>query len=172
MMKIFNIERRLLLTFYLILYIFIILFGLFKFFLYEKVDDKPYTFKNIIYQFSILVIFAISNLIEGTTNLLSYKIIPPFVKICHINNKYLISYSTVFGKIIGGLIFSVLCLMDYIHEKNYGKNWKENPFQKTHVFKYGTYIFCVFIVFSFIIFAFCYRSLRVRAIAKLFYISE
>ena len=139
-----------------------------RYLFYKHLDEEAYSLKNLLYRFGIIVIFVLSNLIEGTTHLLSYKIIPSFVKICQINNKYLISYSTVIGKIIGGLIFCILCLMD----DNNDKHSKGTPFEKTHVFQKGTYIFCGLTIISFFIFCFCYKSLRVRAISKLFFISD
>ena len=167
-LKIFNIERRLLFIFYLLLYFFIIGFSACRYIFYKHLDEEAYSLKNLLYRFGIIVIFVLSNLIEGTTHLLSYKIIPSFVKICQINNKYLISYSTVFGKIIGGLIFCILCLMDDNNEKQS----EGTPFERTHVFQKGTYIFCGLTIISFFIFCFCYKSLRVRAISKLFFISD
>ena len=173
-MKSFNIERRLLFIFYLILYFFIIGFAACKLFFYRSITEEVYSLKNILYRLGIISIFVISNLIEGTTNLLSYKLIPSFVKICKINNKYLISYMTVIGKIIGGVIFSLLCLMDKYDDGNDDDydNYFNSPFEQTNIFKKGTYIFCGLTVASFFIFCLCYRSLRVRAISKLFYISD
>ena len=174
-MKSFNIERRLLLIFYLILYFYIIGFSTCKYLFFKNITEEVYTLKNILYRFGIMTIFVISNLIEGTTNLLSYKIIPSFVKICKINNKYLISYTTVIGKIIGGVIFSILCLMDNSNKNDDdydNDNYLNSPFEKTNIFKKGTYIFCGLTIISFFIFCLCYKSLRVRAISKLFYISD
>ena len=174
-MKSFNIERRLLLIFYLILYFYIIGFSTCKYLFFKNITEEVYTLKNILYRFGIMTIFVISNLIEGTTNLLSYKIIPSFVKIFKINNKYLISYTTVIGKIIGGVIFSILCLMDNSNKNDDdydNDNYLNSPFEKTNIFKKGTYIFCGLTIISFFIFCLCYKSLRVRAISKLFYISD
>jgi hypothetical protein len=167
-MKAFSIERRLLLIFYFILYIFILAFSTCKYLFLKDLETKTYSIKNILYRLGIIIIFILSNLIEGTTHLLSYKLIPSFVKICHINNKYIISYSTVIGKIIGGGIFSILCLMDKDNEYKL----EQNPFSTKNIFKKGIYIFCCFTIASFIILCFCYKSLRVRAISKLFYISD
>lgn len=143
-----------------------------KFLLLKHIDEKTYSLKNILYRFAIIIMFIISNLIEGTTHLLSNKLIPSFVKICCINNKYLISYSTVIGKTIGGIIFSMLCLMDEYNDNPDKEFQKISPFEKTNIFRKGTYIFCGFTVVSFFIFCICYKSLRVRAISKLFYISD
>ena len=172
MMKSFNIERRILLIFYLLLYFLMIGFTACKFLLLKHIDEKTYSLKNILYRFAIIIMFIISNLIEGTTHLLSNKLIPSFVKICCINNKYLISYSTVIGKTIGGIIFSMLCLMDEYNDNPDKEFQKISPFEKTNIFRKGTYIFCGFTVVSFFIFCICYKSLRVRAISKLFYISD
>jgi len=164
MMKTFNIERRLLLIFYLLLYFMMIGFSVCKYLFYNDLREDIYSFKSLSYRFILLIIFILSNLIEGTTNLLSYKIIPPFVKICHINNKYIISYSTVIGKILGGALYIVLFITE---------NRKENQiFENTNIFKQSTYIFCGFTIVSFFILCLCYRYLRVRAISKLFYISD
>ena len=115
-MKMFVIERRLLLILYLILYFFIIGFSTCIYFLYDKFDDDIYSSKNLLYCLGILVIFILGNLIESTTHLLSDKLIPSFVKICHINNRYLISYSSVIGKILGALIFCGLFIIDNINK--------------------------------------------------------
>ena len=134
-------------------------------------SNQNYSIGDIIYLFSILIIYILSNLIEGATHLLSCKIIPSFVKICHINNKYFLSYSTVIGKTIGGLIYSVLCLMDEsftIKEIDIDNN----PFSQTYIFQKDIYIFCSITIISFFILCFCYKSLRVRAISKLFYIND
>ena len=152
MLKTFNIERRLLFIFYLILYILMIVFSVCKFFFYKDISQNTYSLENLIYRSGIIIIFVISNLIEGTTHLLSYKIIPSFVKICNINNKYLISYSTVFGKILGGIIFTLLCILDpdisIKDEDQYNGNEDEaSPFGKTNIFQKGTYIFCGFTIF-------------------------
>jgi len=171
MMKTFNIERRLLLKLYLILEAFIICCSIIKLLFFNEYSNQNYSIGNIIYLFSILLIYILSNFIEGATHLLSCKIIPSFVKICHINNKYFLSYSTVIGKTIGGLIFSFLCLIDEsfsIKEIDIDTN----PFSKTYIFQKDIYIFCSITIISFLIFCFCYKSLRVRAISKLFYIND
>ena len=169
MMKAFNIERRLLLTFYFVLYIFLIICSITKFLSFEKYSKDLTSIGNISYKLSLLIIFIFSNLIEGTAHLLSYKLIPSFVKICKINNKYLLSYSTVIGKTIGGLIFCSLCLID---DKLEGRKDDNSPFSKTNVFNKSVYIFCGITIIAFFILCICYRSLRVRAISKLFYIND
>ena len=166
-MKVFVIERKLLFIFYLILYFFIIGFAAYKYYFYNNLNENIYSLKNLIYRFGIIIIFILCNLIEGTAHLLSDKLIPSFVKICHINNKYLISYSSVLGKILGASIFCGLCIMDNNEEEKKG-----NFFEKTNIFKKGIYIFCGFTLISFFVFCLCYKSLRVRAISKLFYVSD
>ena len=165
MMKTFNVERRLLLIFFAILSGLMIFFIICKIFFYQKLDNSVnniYSTENILYQAAIIIVYILSNFIEGTTHLLSNKIIPSFVKICNINNRYLISTSTVFGKILGGLIFCILCLMD-----------NGIPiFEKTHIFKYNVFIFSTLTIILFIFFVFSYKKLRVRAISKLFYIND
>ena len=161
----FNVERRLLLYFYATLFGVIIIFLICKILFYQDLDvneENVYDNKYILYRAGIIFLFFLSNLVEGTTNLLSNKIIPSFVKICHINNRYLISYSTVFGKILGGLIFCILCLMD-------GKN---TIFEDTNIFTYNIWIFSFLTIILFIFFIFSYKKLRVRAISKLFYIND
>ena len=171
MMKTFNIERRLLLKLYLILEIFIICCSIIKILFFNEYSNQNYSIGNIIYLFNILIIFILSNFIEGATHLLSCKIIPSFVKICHINNKYFLSNSTVIGKTIGGLIYSVLCLMDESFDIK-EIDIDNNPFSETYIFKKDIYIFCSITTISFLILCFCYKSLRVRAISKLFYIND
>ena len=85
-----------------------------------------------------------------------------FVKICNINNRYIISYSSVFGKILGGLIYCILSLIE-------GKN---EPFFENYIFRFNFLIFSSMTIISFIFFVSSYKKLRVRAIAKLFYISD
>ena len=166
MMKTFNVERRLLLIFYSIL------FGLMGIFLFLKLmnfinlqdnlDFNLYETKNVLYRMGMVILFIVSNLIEGSTHLLSNKIIPSFVKFCNINNKYIISYSTVFGKIIGGLIFSLICLLD-----------EHNTFyQKTKIYEYNIILFSSLTIIFFSFFILSYKRLRIRAISKLFYISD
>ena len=159
MMISFNVERRFLLILYAILTGLMALLLLFKFLFFggiERNDD------NFCFILGFVILFVISNLIEGTTHLLSNKIIPSFVKICSINNRYIISYSGVLGKILGGFIFSILCLIE-------GQNI---IFGDTYVFKYNLLIFSSMTIISFIGFIFSYKKLRVRAIAKLLYISD
>ena len=165
MMKAFNVERRLLFIFFATLSGLMIFFLICKIFFYETLDnsgENMYNYQNVLYQTALVIIYILSNFIEGTTHLLSNKIIPTFVKICNINNRYLISTSTVFGKILGGLIFCILCLKD-----------EDKPiFEGTNIFKYNIYIFSVLTIILFIFFVFSYNKLRVRAISKLFYIND
>ena len=164
MMKTFNVERRLLLWFYLVLFGLMITFLICKIFLYEELDnteDNINNLKNTLYRLAIIIVYILTNFIEGTAHLLSNKIIPTFVKICNINNRYLISTSTAFGKIFGGLVFCLLCLID-----------KENlVFEETNIFKYNVLIFSGLTTILFLFFVFSYKKLRARAISKLFYIN-
>ena len=159
MMKTFNVERRLLLAFYAILFCLMIAFLIIKLFLLGGFEHNENSFYFIL---SIILIYVISNLIEGTTHLLSNKIIPSFIKICNINNRYLISYSSVFGKILGGLIFCLLCL---IQNDN-------TQFRDSYVFKFNNLIFSGITIILFIFFVISYKKLRVRAIAKLVYLND
>ena len=142
-----------------------IFFLICKHYFYKTLDNSGeniYNYQNVLYQTALVIIYILSNFIEGTTHLLSNKIIPTFVKICNINNRYLISTSTVFGKILGGLIFCILCLKD-----------EDKPiFEGTNIFKYNIYIFSILKIILFIFFVFSYNKLRVRAISKLFYIND
>ena len=158
-MKTFNVERRLLLIFYAILTGLMILFLIAKFIWFGGFDHNE---DSVYFILSIILLYVISNLIEGTTYLLSNKIIPSFVKICYINNRYIISYSAVFGKILGGLIFCILCSIK-----------KENTqFKDTYVFKFNNLIFTGMTIISFLSFVISYKKLRVRAIAKLVYLND
>ena len=161
MMKAFNVERRLLLIFYAILSGLMIIFIICKYVFYNSTNNLS-NLKKSLYQVAIIIVYIISNFIEGTAHLLSNKIIPTFVKICNINNRYLMSTSTVFGKILGGLIFCILCLID-----------KENMiFEKTNIFQHNVAIFSSLTIILFLFFIFSYKKLRVRAISKLFYIND
>ena len=86
----------------------------------------------------------------------------------YIYNKYIISYSVVIGKILGGVIFFILCLYD----KNDDDDGDLKFFYEMNIVKYGMCVFCLFTVISFLILCCCFFSLRVRAISKLNYISQ
>ena len=159
MMKTFNVERRLLLILYSTLTGLMVLLLIFKFVFFGGIEKNE---ESIYFILEFVILFVISNLMEGTTHLLSNKIIPSFVKVCYINNRYIISYSSVFGKILGGLIFCILCLIE-------GNN---TPFKDTYIFRFNSLIFSIMTIISFIIFVSSYKKLRVRAIAKLLYISD
>ena len=166
MTKAFNVERRLLLILYAILFGLMCIFLFLKLMNYIQLDDNIdinlYNIKNVLYRIGIVIVFIISNSIEGATHLLSNKIIPSFVRICNINNKYLISYSTVFGKILGGLMFSIICLFD---EQN-------TFFQETKIYEYNIILFSSLTIILFLFFIMSYKRLRIRAISKLFFISD
>ena len=172
MIRSFNVERRILLIFYLILCGLLIISSTLIYFISDYNSNSIYSI------FGIVLIYIANNLIEGATHLLSNKLIPSFVKICDINNKYLISYSTVFGKIIGGLIFcDIYYLMekDIINEEKVNKDNINAEFinlQKTKFFKINVFIFSILTIISFFAFILSYKKLRVRAISKLFYISD
>ena len=159
MMKAFKVERRLLLIFYSILSGLMITFLILKYFLFGWLDHND---DSIFFILGIIILFCVSNLIEGTTHLLSNKIIPFFVKFCKINNKYLISYSTGVGKILGGLIFCAICLTES----------ENTEFAQTNIFKYNLLIFSSITIILFVFFLIFYKKLRVRAIAKIFYIND
>ena len=169
MIKAFNIERRLLLICYGVLVLVnVIVFITLQFFGSDGKTEPEKEKGNLCLTINIIVfaiIYILSNLVEGATNLLSYKIIPSFVKICHISNKYIISYITVIGKILGGIIYIVLLINDKYSDKVI-------DIQRTSFFKHSPMIFLVFTIVSFLTLLFCYKSLRVRAISKLFYIND
>ena len=171
MIKAFNIERRLLLIFYGVLFLVnVIVFITLQFFDFDGNYDPKKENGNLclIINFIIFaIIYILSNFVEGTTNLLSYKIIPSFVKICHISNKYIISYITVIGKLSGGIIYIVLLINDKYPDKG-----KVKYIQETSFFQDSPMIFFVLTIVSFLTLLFCYKSLRVRAISKLFYIND
>jgi hypothetical protein len=74
-MKTFNVERRLLLIFYIILTVLMVTLLICKFLILGGFDYNEESFYFIL---GNVIIFVISNLIEGTTHLLSNKIIPSF----------------------------------------------------------------------------------------------
>lgn len=169
MIKAFNIERRLLLIFYGILFLVnVIVYITLQFFGINGTDERKKENGNLCLIINFIVfaiIYILSILVEGATNLLSYKIIPSFVKICHISNKYIISYITVIGKLLGGVIYILLLINDKYTDKAI-------DIQSTSFFQYSPMIFFVFTIISFLTLLFCYKSLRVRAISKLFYIND
>lgn len=154
MFKAFNIERRFLLSFYIILFLIMIFFEVYKY---------KYGITLDLYVINVLLIFIFNNFIEGVTYLLSDKIIPTFVRILGINNKYILSYCTVIGKILGGISYYILCLMD---------NYTNNKFYEMNTIKFGSIIYILFTFVCIFILCCCYSSLRVRAVSKLSLINE
>lgn len=144
--KKFDIEKRLLLIFYIL--VFIILVSIFLFNHFEK-SDKKY-FLSVIF-----VVYLINNFLEGITHLLIEKIIPSFVKFCGKNMKSLFSHSIHFGKALGDFSFFLF----YFFLDN-----TDNKLGKIEA------VFFMSLTFIFFIISFaCYKSLRVRAFAKLRY---
>ena len=119
------------------------------------------TKKNVNFeQFFLIVIFfifAADDLIIGLTSFFSHKIIPPFIKFFCFNVKYLLSYISTFGKLIGGISFSVM--MSLI-EKNTFNNQKI-------VLTFLFIIYDCLIIICFIILCLNYKSLKMRALSKL-----
>ena len=148
--KKFNIERRLLLVIYILVLLIMISIGIYKYI--NPQQKKPLLL--IIY-----VTYLLNNCLEGITHLLIEKIIPSFVKFCGIHMKYLFSYSIHVGKAFGGIIFFFFYL--FLYKKNDKELFNLDNFES---------IFSISITFIFFIVSFiCYRSLRVRAFAKLRY---
>lgn len=144
--KKFDIEKRMLLIFYIFVFIILVLIFLFNYF---EHSDKKYFF------IIIFIIYLINNCLEGITHLLIEKIIPSFVKFCGKNMKSLFSHSIHFGKAFGDFSFFLFYFFLNNKDKKLGKI--ESLF-----FISLTFIF-------FIISLVCYKSLRVRAFAKLRY---
>ena len=144
--KKFDIEKRLLLIFYIL--VFVILVSIFLFNFFEK-SEKKY-FLSVVF-----IVFLINNCLEGITHLLIEKIIPSFVKFCGKNMKVLFSHSIHFGKALGDFAFFLFYFFMSNSDKKLGKI--ESVF------------FIALTLVFFIISLVCYRSLRVRAFAKLRY---
>ena len=145
--KKFDIERRLLLAIYILLLLIFIGIGFFNYI-------NPNNQKPVIA--IIIIIYILNNCLEGITHLLIEKIIPSFVKFCGINMKYLFSYSIHIGRAFGGINFFLFYLFVY--------NINKDIFDK-----FEAYFFLGLTFFFFIVSFICYRSLRVRAFAKLRY---
>ena len=144
--KKFDIEKKLLLIFYIFVFIILVLIFLFNYF---EHSNKKY------FLIIIFIIYLINNCLEGITHLLIEKIIPSFVKFCGKNMKSLFSHSIHFGKAFGDFSFFLFYFILNNTDKKLGK--VESVF-----FISLTFIF-------FIISLVCYKSLRVRAFAKLRY---
>ena len=106
----------------------------------------------------ILLIFIINNLIIGITSIFSERIVPPFVKFCWFNVKYLISYISTIGKLLGAISFSILI---FFYEKNIGKE------SKSQAFNIFAVIFNFLALACLIVLIFNYNSLKMRAISKI-----
>ena len=143
-----KINRKLLLilNIFLILSISAIIFCLMK---NVKYLDK-------FYMLIIVFVFAINNLIIGLTSLFNDKIVPSFIKFCHFNVKYLISYISTLGKLLGGISFSFM--MYLIETKIY------EPKKNLIIFVFG---FDCLTLISFIVLCCNYNSLKMRALSKL-----
>ena len=143
--KKFDIERRLLLIIYLFILLIMVGTGVFIYFC----PNQQMPLLAIIF-----VIYILNNCLEGVTHLLIEKIIPSFVKFCGKNMKYLFSYMGHIGKAAGGIIFFLFYFFPFTKEE------KILEFFECVSFVAITFIF-------FVISIFCYKSLRVRAFAKL-----
>ena len=144
-----NINRKLLiiLNLYLLLSISLMLYALIN-----NINNFRLFFFII-----VLSIFATNDLIIGLSSLFSDKIVPSFIKFCCFNVKYLISYISTLGKLLGGISFSIML---YLIEHNILHN------QKKHLINFViTYDILSFI--SFIVLCFNYNSLKMRALSKL-----
>ena len=141
--KKFDIGRRLLLISYLLIFFSLVGIGLYKYYIQDmKIQKMP--FLSIIF-----VTFLLSNLLEGITHLLIEKIIPSFAKFGRKNMKYIFSYMIHIGKAFGGINFFLFKKLE-----------KKVDYIESIFFVSMTFIF-------FIISLICYKSLRVRAFAKL-----
>ena len=147
--KKFDIEKRLLLIFYILAFIILVFIFLFNYF--EKSKEKY--FLSVIF-----VVYLINNCLEGITHLLIEKIIPSFVKFCGKNMKSLFSHSIHFGKALGD--FSFFLFYFFLDNTDYKLGKMESVFFASLTF--------IFFIISFA----CYKSLRVRAFAKLRYFEE
>ena len=143
--KKFDIEKRLLLVLYILSLIIIFTIVLFNYFELNK---------RKIFLIFIFINYFLINCLEGITHLLIEKIIPSFVKFCGINMKNLFAYSIHIGKGLGGISFFLFYLFFY---------------EKINLGKFESFFFLnITFIFFFISFL-CYKSLRVRAFAKLRY---
>ena len=106
----------------------------------------------------ILLIFITNNIIIGITSIFSERIVPPFVNFCFFNVKYLISYISTIGKLLGALFFSI---MIFLYEKNIEKESKYKYFKIfAGIFNFLTLACLIVIIFN-------YNSLKMRAISKI-----
>ena len=105
----------------------------------------------------VLSIFATNDLIIGLNSLFSDKIVPSFIKFCSFNVKYLISYISTLGKLLGGISFSIML---YLIQQNIFNNQK-----KTLII--FVIIYDALSLISFIVLCFNYNSLKMRALSKL-----
>ena len=143
--KKFDIEKRLLLVLYILSLIIIFTIVLFNYFELNK---------RKIFLIFIFINYFLINCLEGITHLLIEKIIPSFVKFCGINMKNLFAYSIHIGKGLGGISFFLFYLFFY---------------ENINLGKFESFFFLnITFIFFFISFL-CYKSLRVRAFAKLRY---
>ena len=144
-----NINRKLLiiLNLYLLLSISAMLYALFK-----NINNFKLFFFII-----VISIFATNDLLIGLNSLFSDKIVPSFIKFCCFNVKYLISYISTLGKLLGGIFFSIML---YLIERKIFYN------QKKHLIIFVIF-FDVLSLISFIVLCFNYNSLKMRALSKL-----
>ena len=155
--KKFDIGRRYLLVIYFLIFIILVVTGVYKFKITD--DDKQKPLLAIIF-----VTYLLNNCLEGITHLLIEKIIPSFAKFCGKNMKYLFSYFIHIGKAFGGIAFFFFYLFLYKNEKKDEKYFNIDNIES---------IFFITITFIFFIISLiCYSSLRVRAFAKLRYYDD
>ena len=145
-----NIERKYL----IILNIFLLLnISAILFFLITGID-----FGKWFCLIDILLIFITNNIIIGITSIFSERIVPPFVKFCCFNVKYLISYISTIGKLLGAISFSV---MIFFYEKNIEKESKNKYFNIfAGMFNFLTLVCLIILIIN-------YNSLKMRAISKI-----
>ena len=105
-----------------------------------------------------MLIFITNNIIIGITSIFSERIVPPFVKFCCFNVKYLISYISTIGKLLGAISFSV---MIFFYEKNIEKESKNKYFNIfAGMFNFLTLVCLIILIIN-------YNSLKMRAISKI-----
>ena len=105
---------------------------------------------------NVLMIFATNDLINGLSSLFSDKIVPSFIRICNFNARFLISYISTLGRLLGGITFWI---MMYFIENN------DNN-QKIYLIIF-IIIYDLLSFICLICLGISYNSLKMRALSKL-----
>ena len=159
--KKFDIGRRYLLVIYFLIFITLIVTGVYKFKFNDEDENKQKPLLAIIF-----VTYLLNNCLEGITHLLIEKMIPSFAKFCGKNMKYLFSYFIHIGKAFGGISFFFFYLFLYENKK------EKNNEKYFNIDNIESMFFITITFIFFIISLICYSSLRVRAFAKLRYYDD